>query len=180
MGDRQLTAKRRPRKKRRTREHVIADLSVNHVERCVLRCGFAAERVEKDYGLDLLMFTYAENGEIENGHVEMQLKATDSLKLLKDGRTIALEISPKDVFYWEGEPWPVILIVYDASSDRAYWLYVQRDMSRAVSRRVSGESATVHIPTANGLDCGAIQLFREFRNRILEQIRQGGLSHDGY
>jgi hypothetical protein len=31
-------------RKRRTREHVIADLSVNHVERLVLRCGWTVER----------------------------------------------------------------------------------------------------------------------------------------
>ena len=30
--------------KRRTREHVIADLSVNHVERLVLRSGWTVER----------------------------------------------------------------------------------------------------------------------------------------
>jgi hypothetical protein len=38
-------------RKRRTREHVIADLSVNHVERMVLRCGWTVERVRRDYGL---------------------------------------------------------------------------------------------------------------------------------
>ena len=31
-------------RKRRTREHVIADLSVNHVERQALLCGYAIER----------------------------------------------------------------------------------------------------------------------------------------
>ena len=173
-----MTGKRRPPKKRRTREHVIADLSVNHVERHILRCGFAAERVEKDYGLDLLMFTYADNGQIENEHVEMQLKATDGVKLLRDGSTIAFKVSQRDVLYWEGEPWPVILVVYDASADRAYWLYVQRYMSRLDKRRLSGEWHTVHIPVANRLGARAIRRFREFRDRILGQIRQGGLSHD--
>src|SRR5437660_1542756 len=38
-------------RKRRTREHVIADLSINHVERCVLRCGWTAERTRYDYGI---------------------------------------------------------------------------------------------------------------------------------
>ncbi len=31
-----------PDRKRRTREHVIADLSVNHVERFILQCGWTA------------------------------------------------------------------------------------------------------------------------------------------
>jgi hypothetical protein len=45
-------------RKRRTREHVIADLSINHVERLVLRCGWTAERTRYDYGIDLYMQTY--------------------------------------------------------------------------------------------------------------------------
>ena len=56
-------------RKRRTREHVIADLSVNHVERVVLRCGWTVERTRHDYGLDLYLETYNIDGEVENGCV---------------------------------------------------------------------------------------------------------------
>jgi len=56
-------------KKKRPREHIIADLSVNHVERYVLLCGYSVERVEYDYGFDLVIFTYDANGEIENGQI---------------------------------------------------------------------------------------------------------------
>lgn len=41
---------------RRTREHIIADLSMNHVERLIFRCGYSAERIEHDYGTDLVIF----------------------------------------------------------------------------------------------------------------------------
>ena len=37
-------------RKRRTREHIIADLSVNHMERFALRCGFVLNRFYFDYG----------------------------------------------------------------------------------------------------------------------------------
>ena len=39
--------------KLRTRSHIIADLSVNHVERFVILEGHSCERFEKDYGYDL-------------------------------------------------------------------------------------------------------------------------------
>ena len=68
-------------KKRRTRQHIIAELSVNYVERYALQCGFSVERVEHDYGIDLVLFTYDANGEIENGQVYLQLKATDNLRV---------------------------------------------------------------------------------------------------
>ena len=45
-------------RKRRTREHVIADLSVHHVEGHVLRCGWVVERIVYDYGLDLEINTF--------------------------------------------------------------------------------------------------------------------------
>jgi hypothetical protein len=74
--------KKRPRaaRKKRTREHLIADLSVHHVEGHILRCGFTAERVVHDYGADLYMTTYAASGEVENDFVLFQLKATDRPK----------------------------------------------------------------------------------------------------
>ena len=56
-------------KKKRPREHIIADLSVNHVERYVFLCGYSVERVEYDYGFDLILFTYNINSEIENGQI---------------------------------------------------------------------------------------------------------------
>ena len=40
-------------RKRRTRAHVIADLSINLIERCALERGFAVERFRADYGIDL-------------------------------------------------------------------------------------------------------------------------------
>jgi hypothetical protein len=68
-------------RKRRTREHIIADLSVNHVERFILQCGWTAQRISPDYGIDLIMETFDTRGRIENGAVKFQLKATDSLQV---------------------------------------------------------------------------------------------------
>ena len=54
-------------RKRRTKEHIIADLSVNHVEYFALKCGFSVERIQADYGYDLQIYCYDDNGEFENG-----------------------------------------------------------------------------------------------------------------
>ena len=66
-------------RKRRTRQHVIAELSVNYIERQALLSGFSVERIEHDNGVDLMLFAYNADGEIENGHILVQLKATDDL-----------------------------------------------------------------------------------------------------
>ncbi|MEH2378832.1 MAG: hypothetical protein V7K27_07980 [Nostoc sp.] len=67
-------------KKKRPREHIIADLSVNHVEKYVFLSGYSVERVEYDYGFDLIIFTYDVNNEIENGQIYLQLNILKQLK----------------------------------------------------------------------------------------------------
>jgi Domain of unknown function (DUF4365) len=156
-------------RKRRTREHVIADLGVNHVERWVLRCGWTVERMRHDYGIDLMMRTYADTGEIETGAVYIQVKATDSLPLSGDRRTIPLQLEWRDLLFWLNEPMPVIVIVYDAAEDKAYWLNVQayfRDQAWE-ERAGAAVPVTVHVPTGNLLDEAVVRRFRQFRDENL-------------
>ena len=61
-------------RKRRTREHVIADLSVNHVERFIIDEGHTAQRVDPDYGYDLSLVTYDADGYVEPGLIYLQLE----------------------------------------------------------------------------------------------------------
>lgn len=112
-------------RKKRTREHVIADLGVHHVEGAILRCGFTAERIAHDYGLDLYMTTYGADGKAESGWVLFQVKATDHLTREADGATVICRVERADLNRWMGETYPVILVVYDAQADVEYWLYVQ-------------------------------------------------------
>jgi hypothetical protein len=67
-------------RKRRTREHIIADLSVNHVERQVLLCGFTCQRIAQDYGIDLEVTTFTRSGYVEEGKILLQLKAAARLR----------------------------------------------------------------------------------------------------
>jgi hypothetical protein len=71
----------RPRKfgKRRTREHVIADASVNFVERYVIDAGHTIERYEHDYGYDLAVVTYDHEGFVDPGLIYVQVKAMEKL-----------------------------------------------------------------------------------------------------
>jgi hypothetical protein len=167
-----LARRRQVQRKRRTREHVIADLSVNHVERHVLLCGFTVERIIRDYGLDLFLATYDANGEVENGYVLLQVKATDQLRVSAAGDVNLLRLEVSHVRAWLGELMPVILIVYDASADTAYWLYVQSHFeSRRRQLRSRGRATlTVRIPRANVLNQAAVRRFAEFRDRVSLQV----------
>jgi len=165
----------RPARKRRTREHIIADLSVHHVEGFILRCGFTAERVVHDYSMDLYLTTYTAQGEIENDFVLFQLKATDSLKLRADNRAVVFRIERSDLMRWLGETYPVILVVYDAQADVAYWLYVQAHFAGKTARIRSKPTHRVHIPTANVVNEDAIRRFAAAKAAVQAQTK--GVRH---
>lgn len=166
-------------KKRRPREHIIADLSVNHVERYVLLCGYSNERVEYDYGFDLVIFTYNNDGEIENGQIYIQLKATDSLKVLADNKSVAYTLTRADLELWLYEPMPCILIVYDSQMDIAYWLYLQAYFENLEGFNFSqiGETVTVRIPKTNIVDREAIKKFARYKENVLSQLK-GVIRHN--
>jgi Domain of unknown function (DUF4365) len=157
------------RLKQRTRQHIIADLSVNHVERQALLCGYAAERVRYDYGYDLAIWTYTESGEIEPGQFLVQVKATDAINFLADRTRIALRLDQRDLNLWLGDFLPVFLILYDAQVDIAYWLYVQayfRALGPAFDPSQIGQTYTVYFNSHDILSSAAIEKFAEYRTHL--------------
>ena len=160
-----------PEYKFRTREHVIADLSVNHVERPVLREGHVVERVVYDYGYDLLFSTF-HNGRYESGQAYIQLKATDHLNGIEDGKTISLKLTRADVNLWLGATVPVFLILWAAVTDTAYWLYVQPYVSASGRFPLAPgkKTLTVRLSKENVLTQAVIARFREYKNIVHQQV----------
>jgi hypothetical protein len=156
-----------PPRKRRTREHVLADLSANHVEKCALECGFAVERISKDYGLDLAVFTFDELGLLEGGVIWVQLKATDHLKTTRDGQSVLVRIDRRDLLAWIAEVNPVFLVVYDAVSDRAYWLYVQSYFGdQQAFAKLRGKTVSIDVPKTNLVGAKAMREFARAKAAI--------------
>jgi hypothetical protein len=130
-------------RKRRTREHVIADQSVNLVERFIIDEGHTAQRLERDYGYDLLLFTYDPQGYVEPGVLLLQLKASESLQAVDSHYVFDLDV--RDYNLWMLETPPVILILFDAARRRAYWLHVQRYFREDLTRRPKKGAKTVRV-----------------------------------
>lgn len=129
--------------KRRTRQHVIADQSVNHTERFIIDAGHTAQRVEKDYGYDLLLFTFDEEGYSEPDFLSLQLKAAESLRAV--GASWAFDVDVRDYNLWMWETMPVILILFDASRRRAFWVCVQTYFNEHPARRPKKGARTVRV-----------------------------------
>jgi Domain of unknown function (DUF4365) len=155
-----------PLRKLRTREHVLADLSINYLERQVLLCGGSVQRMHSDYGYDLIMSTFKPNGEIEAGVIFFQVKATDNLPLLADGKTVSWVVSRRDPLLWVSEAFPVILVDYDGRRDRALWLHVQAYFAGhpAADLFLAGETINVHLPVTNRLNRRSVQRIVQRKN----------------
>lgn len=168
--------------KRRTSEHVRADLSFNYVERLVLQRGFALDGVASDYGIDAILYTFDSDGGVEPNTVLFQLKAPEDLSqaLVAEGKAISVAVDARDINYWREQTYPVIFIVYDHRSDSesAYWLYIQAYLAEhgpegPVLRQ---RTVNVRIPIEQRLTVDSIGAFRDYRNDVASQI--GGLRRD--
>src|SRR5271168_613089 len=93
-------------RKQRTRQHVIADLSVHHVEQFILEEGHTAQRLSSDYGYDLILFTFDERGYPEPGLIYFQFKAMETLG--ESGNDYVYDLDIRDYNLWILEEMPVI------------------------------------------------------------------------
>lgn len=167
-------------KKRRTRSHVISDLAVNHVERLALLSGYTMQRITHDYGLDASLTTYDARGGVENGVVWMQFKASDRPLRAGDGSLVAVRVERKDLLYWMGELYPVVVVLYDASADLAYWLHVQHEYSggRLFELDRAGVSVTLHISKECVLTVAVMREIRRLKTLALNQWKKGASTND--
>lgn len=156
-------------RKQRTRQHVIADLSINHVERIILDAGHTAQRLTPDYGYDLVLFTYDEFGFIEPGSVYMQVKASETLETV--GIDYVFDLDIRDYNLWRLEEVPVILILFAASRRRAYWLWVQDYFSKDVflQPKKGAKSVRVRVPQRQAVTRKAIAVWRNLKQQALQQ-----------
>lgn len=150
-------------RKRRTREHIIEELSVNFLERKVLQRGHMLVRApQREYGWDATMFHFSpDNGEIENGEVRIQLKATDGLDLSKQFASCRVQTKDLHYWYWEDQQLPFILVLFDAQRNRGYWIHIRNHVDK-LRLEIDPEQNTIdlQIPWSNKLTVNTIDRFR--------------------
>ncbi len=160
-------------RKKRTRQHVIAAQSVNYVERFIIDEGHVAQRVEEDYGYDLSLFTFDEEGHAEPGLVYLQLKASEKLALADTDYVFDLDV--RDYRLWLSEPMPVFLILFDASRRRAYWLDVQHYFQEGSPRqpKKGAKTVRVRVPRRQAVNRRAVARMRARKQEALDRAERG-------
>jgi Domain of unknown function (DUF4365) len=113
-------------KKQRTRQHIIEDLGLNHIEKQILLSGNVWSRYPtNDYSYDGMIETFNKEGEAENQVFMVQLKSTDSIQLSPQKEGFIVDLSKKDLERWLTCAYPVLLILYDAQQEIAYFTDLQ-------------------------------------------------------
>jgi hypothetical protein len=152
----------------------LADLSANYVEKQALLCGYTAERVRFDYGIDLVVQTFNRRGEVESSRLLFQLKATDGITTVAAGNGVSCRIERADLAHWLEEPFPVVLVLYDARRDAGYWVHVQQHFANWPGFDLArcGRRVTVVMPRANVLDRAAMKALARAKNAAARSYRK--------
>ena len=146
-------------KKLRTREHIIEDLGLNHIERQILLSGNVLKRNQGyDYGYDGTIDTFDSIGQTDNLSFFVQLKSTDSIQLSLPKLGYIVDLSKRDLELWLNSKYPVLLILYDAQQEIAYFVELQTyfNENRLLLKNVR-KFVRVFLPQKSVFDKTAIQ-----------------------
>jgi hypothetical protein len=120
--------------------------------------------------------TFNPQGELENGWIWLQLKATDRLRRTRDGQAIVVRVERGHVLHWLNELFPVVLVVYDAQKDTAYWLDIQAELGGGKVFQLHRTAAhlTLHVPVGNPINEEFVRQFARRKNDQLARWAEGG------
>ena len=145
---------------------------MNYVERFVIDDGHTAQRLEKDYGYDLILFTYDNQGYVEPGVAFLQLKASE--KLEQTGGDHVFDLDIRDFNLWMMNRMPVFLILFEASRRRAFWLHIQGyfQADSAHPPRSKAKTIRVRVPAQQAVNRRAIARMRGLKQAAVERGQQ--------
>ena len=152
-------------RKRYTHRHFIELLGFNHVEKQALLAGCTWQRYVSNTNYNGFLQTYAEDGKIEGGRINVQLKSTDKINRAKKTGEILFNLSIKDLEAWLNRFTMVLLVLYDAKNDMAYFVELDSyfQTHREALRKVN-KFVRVHIPVANVFTPEAVKHLRTIKN----------------
>jgi hypothetical protein len=139
------------------------------VEGFILEKGHTPCRLTPDYGYDLVLFTHDEQGYLEPGSAYIQLKAAETLHAA--GPDYVYDLDVRDYNLWMLEEVPVILVLFDASRRRAYWVYVQNYFNTDVARqpRKGAKTVRVRVPARQAVNRTAVANWRDLIKAALHR-----------
>ncbi len=121
--------------------------------RSVLPAAWIVRDQDPDYGVDLEVEIVIDE-RVSGLVLQLQLKASRAFP--SSGGTVRLRLGVPKIKYLMHRQTPVLLVAYDKSKGRAYWLFLQRYVYQSLDRQNpdwrTQATVTVRIPEANELN----------------------------
>lgn len=164
---------------KRPREHIIEDLARSQLHQKFAKVGWSSENIDQDYGEDIFVRIF-ENGIATPWSFFVQSKATENLShyFTNDQKSISFPIQATHIEHWRRFWEPVVLSIYDVSTETTYWEVVQTYLDTMKNRSSSKnrKSISVHVPTDNLLDAEGL---RRLRNRTKNRFQRFEAQKEG-
>jgi hypothetical protein len=111
---------------------------------------------------------------VESSRILFQLKASDRIKTRVAVNAVSCRVELSDLAHWLEEPFPVVLVLYDARLDTGYWLYVQHHFANLIGFDLGrcGKRVSVVIPRSNVLDRKAMKTLARIKNAVAQSYRR--------
>ena len=162
---------------RRTRQHVIAAMSMIHVQKAFIDKGHTVDREYEDYGYDLV----AKNLRCEKDTGRTATFASRSRPRIQSDASgeedsFSLEIKLKHYNLWMQALMPVFLILYEPGKRRPIGSTCRLTSPRIPERGPikAAKTVTVHIPAENEFNEETIDYMRE-RKAAIRGVQGGSL-----
>jgi hypothetical protein len=128
---------------------------IEAIRATIARLGwFVREPVRPDYGVDLFLET-AEDERPSGRLLALQVKSGRSY-LGEGGDDIPFRANQKHIDYWMGHSLPVVVVLYDPETDRAYWQAVTEDTAES-----TGKGWKLIVPRSQVLDTDSLSALSE-------------------
>lgn len=173
----------------RTYQHIIDTKAVRLVMNSIPEYTVVRELTERDYGIDLMVEFFDEQGIDKHGHklydstgyvCYLQIKGTD--KLLRSRKNkISFSIDIKSLLYVERFSTPFILtrVCTVKGKECIYFVWLQRyisdvlDMNHADWRNTNKKSLTIYIPLQNDFKNNFAKVERiSYRIKFIEELAE--------
>jgi len=154
------------------REHIIADLSENYVQRPFLERGHTCGRVIPDYGYDLSVVTFDSKGYREGAWLYLQLKATDDIEKYGINDMFSFTIDVASYNQYIKELVPVYFVLFDAQGRQAYWVNARtycRGLAKTKKLTDIQQSVQIYIPRKNVMNFTAIDEMQKEKNAMVKR-----------
>jgi hypothetical protein len=106
---------------RRTESHIVGDMAVNQILEVCYACGWACERVQDDYGEDILVQTTL-NEEVDPYRILVQSKGTREMSRYRRKKgDYAYSFPIETVRKWARSKDLVVVILWDVTKKYGFW-----------------------------------------------------------